>query len=93
MKYIKENIEWAKSFLSESYVNGVAGKASSRRVMELAVVWTFIFSYVKVTLFSQAFAPLDWTWAVMIGGILGLKSLNMLAEKAKGGANGTTTGS
>ena len=87
--YFKENIEWLKSFVSETYENRMAGKASSRRMMELAVIWTFIFSYVKIGIAKQDFQPLDWTWAVMIAGILGLKSLDVYAQrKADNTSNG-----
>jgi len=82
MNYFKENVEWVKSFFSETYeAGGLSGKASSRRIMELAVNWTFIFSYVKVTVAHQEFVPLDINWAIMLAAILGLKSLDIYAQK------------
>lgn len=93
MNWIERQVEWAKSFFSDTYVDGIAGKASSRRIMELAVNWCFIFSYVKVTLATTAFVPLDWTWAVMIGAILGLKSLDLIAQKKATNGNGNGNGS
>ena len=44
MGYVRENIEWFKSFFSETYDGKTAGKASSRRIMELAVVWASVAS-------------------------------------------------
>ena len=74
--WIAEQWEWLKSFVSET-----DGKGSSRRLIELAIAWTFIFSYVRICLATVTFVPLDWTWAIMIAGILGLKSLDLLAKK------------
>ena len=91
MSWFTAQIEWLKSFFSETYVNGVAGKASSRRIMELAVNWCFIFSYVKVTIATYAFVPLDWTWAVMIASILGLKSLDVYAQRYNNGNGKNST--
>jgi len=96
MNWVGQQIEWLKSFFSEDYTDRLAGKASSRRVMEIAVVWTFIFSYVRIGLTTLTFLPLDWTWAVMIAGILGLRTLDVLAQKkgltnGNGNGNGTET--
>jgi len=40
---------WLQSFLSEK-----DGKASSRRIIELAICWSFIFSYIKVSIATQS---------------------------------------
>jgi hypothetical protein len=81
MNWVEKNIEWLKSFVSETYENGVAGKASSQRLIELFVVGAFLIAFLKVTLALailpgvSALALLDipWGWATVIIGILGIK--------------------
>lgn len=64
-------IQWLQSFLSDE-----TGKGSSRRIIELAVTWTFIFSYVKVALYTQTLPTLDIGWVLLLAGILGIKSVS-----------------
>jgi len=63
--------EWLKSFLSDS-----SGKGSSRRVIELAVCTSFIFSYIKVALATQSITDVPAGWMILIAGLLGLKTLD-----------------
>jgi len=81
MNWIERQIEWGKSFLSESYKIGVAGKASSRRVIELGVVWAFIFSYVKIAIASATVIDIPTTWGMVILGILGIKVWDRIKNK------------
>lgn len=71
--------EWLKSFLSEP-----DGKGSSRRIIEFALSWTFIFSYVKVALSTQALPPMDMAWVFLLGSILGLKTLDTYVKLRNG---------
>jgi hypothetical protein len=94
MNWFERNFEWFKSFFSEEYINGVAGKASSKRVIEIAIVWVFLVAYIKVVLAITVtpgveLLPPDmpWGWAAMLFGILGLK----VYENVKLYSNGTTT--
>lgn len=67
MKWIKEQIEWAKSFFSES-----DGKASNKRLISTGVVLAFLFAYVKTALYNNKIEDIPVTWAMLIIGILGL---------------------
>jgi hypothetical protein len=84
MNFITNQIEWVKSFLSES----TDGKASSRRLIEIGVSWTFIFSYIRVALSTQSMPALDMGWVVMLCGILGIKTASDYFNKEK--VNGET---
>jgi hypothetical protein len=72
-QFIKHQIEWLKSFLSEDYQDGIAGKASSRRVFEAAIIWVFLVAFIKVALVTVTLLDIPWGWATVILGILGLK--------------------
>lgn len=73
--------EWLKSFLSDT-----DGRGSDHRIISLAVTWTFMFTYIRVALMTQTMPPLDIGWAVMIGGILGIKSIDTyIKEKLSNG--------
>jgi len=86
MNWVAEQIEWLKSFFQENK----EGKASSRRIIELAVAWSFIFSYVRVAILSQAMPPIDIGWVVMLAGILGLKTADIYFKNKTNNDNGKT---
>lgn len=80
--WIARQIEWLKSFLSDTYENGIAGKASSQRLFETAIVIAFLIAYLKVTIaliIAPGIAPLTLldipsVWAMTLIGILGIKT-------------------
>lgn len=93
MNYTQQQIEWIKSFVSETYDNGVAGKASSQRLYEIAIIGVFLAAFIKVTValvvssttIVGTLAPLNildipWGWAAVIMGILGLKVYQKQAQ-------------
>ena len=82
MNYYQQQLEWLKSFVSETYDNGIAGKASSQRIIELAIIAGFLAVFLKVTLAlvitatagaTLTILDIPWGWATVIMGILGLK--------------------
>jgi hypothetical protein len=76
MKWIAQQIEWFKSFLSEE--NGLG---SSKRVMGFLVVLAFLFSYIKTTLTNQKLEDIPLNWAFMVAAIIGLGVWSNLIEK------------
>jgi hypothetical protein len=89
--YLKQNIEWFKSFFSETYVSGMAGKASSRRVFEFAIVWVFLVAFLKVALITATLLDMPWGWFAMFMGILGLKTYERM-KTPDTSDNGSTNG-
>lgn len=73
MNWAEKNLEWLKSIISDTYVNGVAGKPSSRKIMEFMVIWAFVVSYFKIAIASATVIDMPVTWGMVIIGILGLK--------------------
>lgn len=76
MKWIAQQIEWFKSFLSEEN-----GAGSSKRLMGFLVVLAFLFSYIKTTLISQKLEDIPLNWAFMVAAIIGLGVWSNLIEK------------
>lgn len=79
---------WLTSFLSEP--NGgleYYTKGSSRRVMELAVVWCFIASYIKTVVLTSSLPDVPWGWVFLLAGILGLKSYDAYVKKSNGSSS------
>ena len=76
MKWIAQQIEWFKSFLSEE--NGLG---SSKRVMGFLVVLAFLFSYIKTTLTNQKLEDIPLNWAFMVAAIIGLGVWSNIIEK------------
>lgn len=101
MNWIQQQIEWVKSFVSESYVNGIAGKASSQRVIELAIVGAFLHAFIRMTFTIAATAfigpassaliatisllDMPWGWATTILGILGIKTYQKIMNEKETG--------
>lgn len=84
-EWFKEQFTWAKSFFEEE-----TGKSSSRRAIEVAVVWVFLLSYLRVSLMTETLQDIPQIWALIIAGILGLKTLDAYV-KGKVSTNGTET--
>jgi hypothetical protein len=81
--WLGEQIEWLKDFFEETK----GGKSSSRRIIEIAVVWVFLASYLKVSIATSTIQDVPWGWGILIAGILGLKTLDAFV-KNKNIANG-----
>lgn len=76
MKWIAQQIEWFKGFLSEDN-----GTGSSKRLMGFLVVLAFLFSYIKTTLLSQKLEDIPLNWAFMVAAIIGLGVWSNIVEK------------
>lgn len=83
--WTKEQVSWFKSFFQETK----DGKASSRRIIEIAVVWVFLISHLRVSLATETVQDIPWAWGILIAGILGLKTLDIFV---KGKTNGKENG-
>jgi hypothetical protein len=79
-EWFKEQFGWVKSFFEEE----VTKKASSRRAIEVAVVWVFLVGYLKVTLSTSTLQDIPWGWGFVIAGILGLKTWDTLVKSRNG---------
>ena len=75
VNYIKTQIEWVKSFLSEP-----DGKGSNKRLISFAVVGSYLFAYIKTTLFTNKIEDIPPVWALTIGSILGLGIIDVVAK-------------
>ena len=75
-------IEWVKSLFSEVLANGQL-KMSHKRVISLAVIWAFIFTYIRVSWDQKSVADIPPTWAMLIAAILGLAIYANIANKDK----------
>lgn len=82
MNWMGAQWEWVKSYFSESYENGVAGKASSQRLIEFLVILAFLIAFLKTTIYLTLLPgmvnlnviDIPWGWATVILGILGIKT-------------------
>ena len=82
MKWLAEQIEWLKSLVSEVLPNGQL-KLSHKRVISLAVVWSFIFTYARVSWDQKVVTDIPQTWALLITAILGLGIYSNIANSKK----------
>lgn len=64
--YIKEQIEWLKTFLSDP-----DGKGSNRRAISFIVVIMFCHSYLKVSLATNTIQDIPEFWALLIATLCG----------------------
>lgn len=87
MDWLKAQIEWIKSFFNEPN-----GKASSKRLVSVAVVAVFLIAYLRVGIAliknGQPDIPdIPMNWSFMIAGIIGLgiidKSITKKGEAPK----------
>lgn len=81
MEWIRTQIEWIKSFVSEP-----SGKASIKRLISIAVVAAFLQSYLKVAYATMKIEDIPSNWMMLIAGIIGLHILDKfvtLKEKEK----------
>ena len=86
--WIAEQIEWVKSFLSEE-----SGKGSSKRIMGVGVVIVFLIAYLRIALATQVIEDIPTNWALFIGSVIGLGTIDKIATgyvaKTTGKTNGT----
>ncbi len=85
MNWIKQQIEWVKSFLSEKKTdNGEIGKGSSKRLFMLLVISVFLIQYSKITWETKQLTDMPMNWSVVILCILGFGTfINYLEKKKK----------
>jgi len=74
-QWINSQLNWFKSFFQETN-----GKASSRRIIEIAVVWVYLVTHLKVSLATDVIQDVPWGWGIIIAGILGLKTLDVFVK-------------
>lgn len=76
--FINTQIEWLKSFVEEK---NMPSKASSKRLISLAVSAAFLYSYVKVALSTNKIEDIPVNWMFMIAGIIGLNVLDWYLKR------------
>ena len=86
MKWINDQWEWLKSFLSEPANGNGIQKASSKRIASTSVTFTFVFVYIKSALAANSLLEIPDTWVFILGTVLGI---NGLIDFLKGKTNGT----
>jgi hypothetical protein len=74
-RYLNIQIEWLKSFFSES-----DGKGSNKRLLSGAVVGMFIMAYYHVAVFSNQIVDIPLYWAIMIASIIGLNVIDYFVK-------------
>jgi len=76
MDWIKEQIEWFKSFLSEP-INGSGkiDKGSSKRVAAISVTATFVYTYIKTSFQQKAMPDIPEMWLFLILVVLGVPGI------------------
>lgn len=83
--YIKEQITWLKSFLSEP-----DGKASNKRLISFAVVGSYLFAYVKTSLYNNKIEDIPINWAFLITALLGIGVYDKWVTNKNGNTNGNS---
>jgi len=78
MEWIKKQIEWLKSFLSEE-----SGKASIKRLIMFWISVAFIGAYVKIAVASEQITDIPSNWMFLLAGILGLGILDKYVQNGK----------
>ncbi|HEX2868804.1 MAG TPA: hypothetical protein VHO03_17315 [Ignavibacteriales bacterium] len=73
--WIEVQLEWLKSFFSEEN-----GKASSRRLLGSAIVATFIYTYIRVSLTLNRLQDISEMWLIMLSAILGFNVADWLIK-------------
>jgi len=68
IKWLEKQVEWIKSFLSESPNGTGVQKGSSKRVAAIGVTVTFIYTYTKIAIANNAMPdiPEGWRWVLFI---------------------------
>ena len=85
MKWINDQWEWAKSFLSEPINGNGVQKASSKRIASTSVTFTFVFVYIKSALATNSLPEIPDTWVFILGTVLGIGGLiDFLKSKTNG---------
>lgn len=64
--YIKQQIDWVKTFVSDT-----DSKGSNRRAISFIIVGVFCFSYIKVALFTHTIQDIPEFWALLIATLCG----------------------
>jgi hypothetical protein len=77
IKWINEQIQWFKEFLSDG-----DGHASSKRLMSFLVVLAFLQSYVRVSFVTNTIQDIPMNWAFVLPAILGI---GVIANKIENG--------
>lgn len=66
-KWINEQIQWLKMFLSDK-----DGLASSKRLMSFLVILAFLQSYIRVSFTTNTLQDIPTNWALLIPMLIGL---------------------
>lgn len=88
--WLSDQWDWLKGFLSEgTYIsNGQPHlKASSKRLGLLVIIFTFVFSYIRLSWDSKVLLDVPAQWALLIPIILGLQVASNWVSKL-GSSNG-----
>lgn len=79
LAWLQAQIAWFGGFLSDS-----TGKASSKRLISVIVVITFVAAYMKVIMYGHELVDIPPTWAMLIAALLGLGIYSNKNEKDNG---------
>lgn len=71
--WLNIQVEWLKSFISHGALPGQAQKGKTQSVAVFVVMWTFAFTYIRVSLATQTFVDIPMNWALMIAFVIGAK--------------------
>ena len=78
IKYLKEQIEWAKEFFEEAK----KGKPSHKNLISVSVIAVFLAAFIKQTWLSTSGIPdIPAGWQMVILVILGIRTAQAAFEK------------
>ena len=80
MNWIKEQIEWIKSFFSEPEPSG---KASVKRLIMFLIAISFLTAYFKIALITNQIVDIPMNWSFLLSAILGLGILDKYVNLKK----------
>lgn len=84
MQWLKDQIEWLKSFVSHSSKPGEQQKGKTQSVAVFMVMWTFAFTYIRVSLLTVTFVDVPMTWAMLVAYVIGAKIYDSVQSKKVG---------
>jgi hypothetical protein len=84
MQWLKEQVEWIKSFISHNQKSGEPQKGKIQSVAIAAVIWTFCFTYIRVSWNEKSITDVPEIWAMLIAYVIGAKIYDSMQAKKVG---------
>jgi len=87
-----DQFEWLKGFFSEGRFDEDGHhhlKASSKRLALLAIVFTFIYSYIRIAWVKQDLLDIPAQWAITLPILLGIAVVGNVVQNGKNKAAST----